>query len=98
LPGPTAPALSTALALGLGGGRTICPLLPFELELVAGLAERAPRSRADALGAAAVGSPVVDSLSDASDGIVRFSLGREAPLREPEVLDLCGGGKSFDVD
>jgi hypothetical protein len=75
----------------------MCPLLPFELEFVAGLAERAPRSRA-AFGALAVGSPVGDSLSEASEGMVRLSLGREAPLREPDVLDRCGGGKSLEVD
>lgn len=96
LPGPTAPAERTADALGLGGGRTRCRLFSPRSELLfewpAGLALRGWPVVADG-----TSGPPEFSLSDASDGMVRLSFGR-APLRDPLVLDRCGGGNSLETE
>lgn len=94
-PGPTAPADNTADALGEGGGSTMCRFSPRSellLELPAGLALRGCAAEADG-----ASGPPEFSLSEASEGMVRFNFGR-APLRDPLVFDLCGGGKSFEAE
>jgi hypothetical protein len=80
LGGPVAPADSTALALGDGGGRTMWSVFR------AGLADAPPDGCAE--------SPTADSPSEASEGICKFNLGR-APDLDPDVLDRCGGGNSL---
>jgi hypothetical protein len=72
-------------------------LLLLELEPpAAGFAERGATAEEDWFGAPVASS----SLSDASEGMVRFSFGRGAPEREPDVFDRAGGGNSgaLEVD
>ena len=82
LGGPDAPADMTAEALGEGGGNTIWS------ELLAGLAE--------ALAVCDGDPPAAESLSSASEGICRLSLGR-APDFDPDVFVLEGGANSGTV-
>lgn len=62
------------------------------LELPAGLALRGCAAVAEG-----ASGPPEFSLSEASEGMVRFNFGR-APLLEPLVFDRCGGGNSFEVE
>ena len=82
--GPETPADKSAEADGEGGGRSI-PLCGRSV--FADLFPEAPR-----------GEPEPDSFSSDSDGMVRLSLGRAAPLLEPFVSDLLGGPNSDVAD
>lgn len=80
--GPDAPAERRADAEGEGGGRTI-PLCVRSL----GCADASPCARA--------GEPDPDSLSSASEGIVRLSLGLDIdPDFDPPVSLRVGGANS----
>lgn len=84
---PVAPADSSAEAEGDGGGST-SPLCARSV----GLAERSPIAR--------FGEPEPDSLSSASDGMVKLSFGRLEmdPDFDPPVLLLVGGVNSGVAD
>lgn len=84
LGGPEAPALSTWLVDGDGGGRWMTPCGSDPLRTVPSLIPK-PDWR---------GEPETASSSDASDGICKFSFGRAAPDLEPLVLVLEGGANS----
>lgn len=78
--GPLVPADMTADALGEGGGRTIWSALAL-----AGFADGPADCEGD--------PPAADSLSSASEGICRFSLGRPPDL-DPDVSVRGGGANS----